>query len=458
MDHMPHSRKKKKFSRSLGILIPVLIVLVAGFLVLDVTVLVRNRKTLQASAAETVTETTETETARQETVAETAAAAQQAVQTQAAKTEAVKATERAAATTRSAEDQADEEAEKILASMSAEEKVAQLFFVMPEQLTGQKGVTAAGPATESALKQYPVGGIVYFENNVVSPEQLSAMTGNTMAFSRKYEKIPLFIGMDEEGGKVTRIASNAAFGISLPDATTAETGASGDPEKAHALGRTIGSYLKKYGINIDFAPDADVLSNPENKVIGTRSFGSDPELVWSMASAMARGLEEEGIVPAYKHFPGHGATKGDTHAGFAYTDKTVDELMKDELVPFRKAAENNEPVIMVSHISLTALGKDSLPASLSPDIVDGILRKKLGYDGLVITDAMVMGAVTRLYSSGEAAVRAVEAGIDMILMPADFHTAYAGVLDAVNSGRISSERLDRSVRRILRVKCSRGIR
>lgn len=345
----------------------------------------------------------------------------------------------------------DERMEEILSSMTDEEKAAQLFIILPEDLTGVGTAVQAGDVTKKALAEYPVGGLIYMENNIRTPEQITKMLANTRQYSLENEKIPIFLGTDEEGGSVTRIAANDLFDVpSFPSMN--KIGAAGNTETAYELGRTIGTYLKTYGFNIDFAPDADVLSNPENKVIGDRSFGSDPETVWNMASGMARGLEDSGIVPVYKHFPGHGATGGDTHKGLASTDKTLDELLGDELIPFQKAAEAGAPAIMTAHISLPSVTGDDTPASLSKSIVTGILRERFGYQGLVMTDAMNMGAVSENYSSKEAAVLAIEAGCDMVMMPSDFHAAYTGVLEAVASGRITEERLNESLRRILRAK------
>ena len=232
----------------------------------------------------------------------------------------------------------------------------------------------------------------------------------------------------------------------------AEIGAVNDAQKAYEVGSAIGGYLSEYGFNMDFAPDADVLTNSANQVIGSRSFGTDAQLVWSMASQVARGLKDRGVQPVYKHFPGHGATLGDTHDGFAYTEKTLDELMEAELVPFANAVKSGENCIMAAHIAAPGVTGDETPASLSYGLITGVLREKLGFDGVVVTDALNMGAIQILYSSGQAAVAAVEAGADLLLMPADFDAAYEAVLQAVQEGKISRERLDLSVRRIGRMK------
>lgn len=345
------------------------------------------------------------------------------------------------------EDLLEEELDRILAAMTTDEKAAQLFIVTPEALTGATSVTQAGNVTLQALKERPVGGLIYFRNNLLSPRQVKELTENTWRYGEETGKLPLILSVDEEGGKVTRIGGREEFDVEVfPD--MAQIGAQGDPQKAYETGVAIGAYLKEYGFTMDFAPDADVLTNKENQVIGSRSFGSDPNLVWEMSSQVARGLRAQGILPVYKHFPGHGATLGDTHEGFAYTDKSLDELMESELVPFIKAAEHNEECIMAAHIAAPKITGDETPASLSYELLTGVLREKLGYDGVIVTDALNMGAIQNLYTSSQAAVMAVEAGADLLLMPADFDAAHQAILEAVEDGRISLERLDQSVRRI----------
>lgn len=345
----------------------------------------------------------------------------------------------------------EERLDRILDGMTTEEKVAQLFIVTPEALTGVDSVTQAGDSTRKALESRPVGGLIYFRNNLQNPEQVRALTENTAYIGREVCSLPLILSVDEEGGKVTRIGGRPGFDVPVfPNMW--EIGAQNDPGKAYEVGSAIGSYLSRYGFNLDFAPNADVLTNPDNQVIGNRSFGSDPELVWSMASQVAKGLKDQGIQPVYKHFPDHGATLGDTHDGFSYTEKTLDQLLEAELVPFANAVKNGESCIMAAHIAAPGVTGDETPASLSHALITGVLREKLGFDGVVVTDALNMGAIQNLYSSGEAAVAAVEAGVDLLLMPADFNAAYEAVLAAVKDGTITQERLDLSVRRIGRMK------
>ena len=348
-------------------------------------------------------------------------------------------------------DDVEQKVESTLASMTLEEKAAQLFFVTPEALTGYAVVTAAGDATRGALGQYPVGGIVYFERNLLNPEQTAQMLENVQRYAEEDMGIPLFLGVDEEGGRVLRVGRVASFGVERIEAM-GKLAESGDERVIYQAGDTIGAYLAELGFNVDFAPDADVLVDVQNQAIGDRSFGTDPDGVASMAWAFAEGLHRNGILAAYKHFPGHGGTKEDSHTGYAYVHKTLEELRQMELIPFQDGCDRGVDFIMVSHISAPEITGDDTPAALSGILVENLLREEMEYEGIIITDAMSMGAITLHYSAEEATLLAIEAGCDMILMPESFQLAYAAVIKAVSEGRISEERIDESVRRILRVK------
>ena len=342
--------------------------------------------------------------------------------------------------------------EELLSSLSLEEKVAQLFVVLPEQLVGNVScVTAAGEATREAINNRPVGGIVYLESNLVSPQQTKTMLQNVQQYSMDRLNLPMFLCVDEEGGQVTRLAGKAGFDLPVYD-NMSVIGSRGDTEQACQMGESIGQYLYDLGFNTDFAPVADVLTNPNNQVVRYRSFGSDPEMVKNMTDAVSRGLASKKILATYKHFPGHGNTAADTHAGYAYSNKTKEELYQCELIPFIQGIEDEVPFIMMGHISLPNIVGDDTSASLSKTIVTDLLIDELGYKGLIITDALNMGAVSQQYSSAQAAVKALNAGVDMLLMPADFNAAYQGVLAAVQSGEISEERIDESVEKILKTK------
>ncbi len=347
----------------------------------------------------------------------------------------------------------EEQIQKILSSMTVEEKAAQLFIVTPEALTGYSSVTQAGEATKTAFQEYPVGGLIFFEGNIVSEQQVTQMLNKQQEFSEERIGLPLFTSVDEEGGKVTRIADNDNFDVpSFPNIS--EIGSGQKTSWAYELGDRIGTYLSRMGFNLDFAPVADVLSNPENTVVKQRSYGSDPQIVSQMVQENLKGLQQHQVFGCVKHFPGHGATKGDTHAGYAYTDKTWEELTDDDIIPFEDSIAWGVKFVMVGHISCPEVTGDDVPASLSPFVIGNLLRSELGYEGIVLTDALNMGAVTDHYTSAQAAVKAILAGNDMILMPLDFKSAYAGILAAIQDGTISQERLDESLTRILRVKLS----
>ena len=343
-----------------------------------------------------------------------------------------------------------------LEAMTLEEKVGQLFMVTPGTLglpqikapmeaLSQEQLTQMENAIREIFAKYPVGGIVQFAADLYSPEQITAYN----ALLQKAAEIPLFLGIDEEGGTVARLANHSAF--DLPQYQSAgAVGASGNPEDALKMGQTIGAYLGEYGFNMDFAPVADVNTNPNNPVIGNRSFSSHCNVAGQMAKAMAEGLEEQGIVPVFKHFPGHGDTAQDSHEEVAYSHKTLEELQACEFIPFSGLTENQ--CVMVGHIALPEVTGDMTPATLSSEIVTGLLREKLGFRGLILTDSMVMEAITDNYSSAEASLLALEAGCQIILQPADFPSAFDGIVEAVEAGTFPEEQLNAVVLQILRFK------
>ena len=349
------------------------------------------------------------------------------------------------------QDTKDTEIDQKLEELTLQEKIAQMFMITPDTLTGVDGTWNPGEVTETAYKERPVGGLIMMENNLVSADQIRTWNDAITGFSKETVGLVPFLSVDEEGGTVARIAGNAAFGIENVG-NMSEIGASGDSQEAYQAGVTIGTYLKDLGFNMDFAPVADVWTNPENTVLQYRSFGSDPKVVSEMVSEAVKGFHSQGICTTVKHFPGHGGTSGDSHEGSVFLNSTKEELEACEFLPFQAAIEEGTEFVMVGHISLPNILNDNTPASLSEEVVTEMLREDLGFDGIVITDAMNMGAIADNYTSAEAAVQAVQAGVDMILMPQDFEDAYQGILSAVNSGTISEDRIDESVRRILEVK------
>lgn len=343
--------------------------------------------------------------------------------------------------------------QEIMEGMTLRQKVGQLFVVRPDALdftqtqeqidnAKEKGVSDLTEQMRTALAEYPVGGVALFGKNIENPDQLRRFTKQL----KTAEEIPLFLAVDEEGGLVARLANSDGF--DLPKYASAS-----ETEDAGEMGRTIGAYLKDYGFQMDFAPVADVNSNPDNPVIGKRAFSDDPQTVRQQAAAMAAGLQESGIMPVYKHFPGHGDTAQDSHTELAVVQKTLEQLQEIEWVPYQK---QKIPAVMVAHVAVPEAGVDG-PASLSYTAVTEWLRGLLGHEGLVITDSLSMSAITNSYSPSEACIMAIEAGVDILLIPNDLREAMDGVEAAVKSGRIPESRINESVCRILTAKQSMGL-
>ncbi len=338
----------------------------------------------------------------------------------------------------------DEIVDEVIAVMPLEDKVAGLFVVTPEAITKVTAAVRAGEGTQKALAQYPVGGLVYFAKNIQSREQLTEMLANT----KKYSKYPIFLAVDEEGGKVARVA-NAGIGAKFDNAQ--KIGAAKDVEAARQAGVGIGTTLAELGFNLDFAPVADV-ANVSGSVMTERSYGSDAATVAGFVTAMMGGLEEQKVTACLKHFPGIGSTTADTHKGLAFTDRTAEQFRAEELTVFQAGIDAGANMIMVGHMSAPALTGNNDPCIFSQELITGILREELGFDGVVITDALNMKAISEYYGADEAAIMALKAGCDMLLMPEDFEKAYKGVLQAVADGVISEERINDSLRRVYRIK------
>lgn len=345
-----------------------------------------------------------------------------------------------------------------LESMTLEQKVAQLFVVTPEQLTGVSQAVVAGSATQRALDDIPVGGLCYFAQNITGDQQLrDFLSGTCDMASCSGAGIAPFLAVDEEGGSlVARVANSGYFDVQrFPN--MAEVGATGDETQAARVGAAIGEYLHEIGFNVDFAPVADVLTNSQNEVIGPRAFSSDPNIAARMVSAEVTAMFDAGIMPCIKHFPGHGDTAGDSHTGDVVSLRSAEEIRACEYKPFQAGIEAGCPFVMAGHIETPNLAADGLPASLSKTMITDELRGRLGFEGVVISDSFVMGAITQRYAPADAAVRFIQAGGDMILMPENLQDAYQGLLEAVGEGVIDESRIDESVIRILEVKKQAGI-
>lgn len=339
----------------------------------------------------------------------------------------------------------EDRAEEILSSLTLRQKVGQLFIIRPDALETSEisdGVTELSDGMADMLEKYPVGGVAMFGKNITSPEQITSFNKALQDAS----EIPLIVSVDEEGGLVARLANSPAFDLPVFE-SAGSIGAEGDVDVVFSMGEEIGSYLKKYGFNMDFAPVADVNTNPENPVIGTRAFSPKADVAAEMAAAMADGLRSTGITPVFKHFPGHGDTAEDSHLGIAVSHKTKSEMEQCEWLPFEEAVEGD--CIMVGHIAVPEVTGDSTPSTMSYEVVTEILKNQLDFSGLIITDSLEMKAVTDSYGAGGAAKTAFLAGCDILLMPENLEEAFGAVMSAVEDGEISEERLDDSVRRIL---------
>ena len=336
-----------------------------------------------------------------------------------------------------------------LAAMTDEEKVGQLLIAGFYE-------TQAGEEARSYIQDCHVGGLILYGRNVESAQQLTDLTNGLKVLAG--DGIPLFLSTDQEGGMVERMPSEIHR---LPNAY--RFGQIVHPEArmdaCFTLGQTLAAECAAFGLNMDFAPVMDIWSNPDNTVIGERAFGSDAGTVTGAANETALGILGGGVIPVAKHFPGHGDTDTDSHVGLPVVDKTREELLEMELLPFQAAIDAGAPAVMVGHILMTQIDPDK-PATLSSEVVTGLLREELGFDGVVFTDDLTMGAITQNYGLGEAAVLAVEAGCDVLLVcheAGSVDEVYAALLDAVDTGRITADRLDQSVRRILTLKQNYGL-
>ena len=344
-----------------------------------------------------------------------------------------------------------------VAAMSTEQKVSQLL------VAGIEG-TQLGQDAVQAVQDYQVGGVILFGRNVESAWQLAELTNGLKDLNGDYT--PLFLCVDQEGGRVDRMPPEVE--------RTPSAWSVGQTLDTEGVGAAYGALLAEecaaFGFNMDFAPSLDIWSNPDNTVIGDRAFGNDWEWTAFFGMSAVESMEEQGgVIPVVKHFPGHGDTSVDSHVALPVVDKSLEELWQSELVPFNMVLNQEDyfgaqagpsaPAVMVAHILLSQVDPD-YPASLSHRVVTGLLRGEMGFDGVVCTDDLTMGAVSNTYGMGEAAVLAVEAGCDLLLVchGADNLTAARdALLEAADSGRLSPERLDESVKRILSLKAEYGL-
>ena len=330
--------------------------------------------------------------------------------------------------------------EEQLKEMSLEEKIGQMLIVSYEG-------TNVTEELFSLLNQVKPGGFILFSNNFSDYEQTQKLITDIKSTS----EIPMFISIDQEGGRVQRIKNLSDQEITIIPPMY-EIGLTRDEDFAYQVGKVIGEELRVFDINMDFAPVLDIYSNPNNTVIGDRSFGTTSDIVSTMAISLASGLQDTGVISVYKHFPGHGDTLEDSHDTLPIVTKTKEELMNFELIPFIQAIENGAEAIMVGHIAVPSITKDNTPATLSKVLIQDLLKDELGFQGLVITDGLNMKSLTNLYSQEEIYINAILAGVDILLMPEFSLNTIEIIKNAVLNGEISEERIDDAVTKILTLK------
>lgn len=338
-------------------------------------------------------------------------------------------------------------AEETLKTMSLREKVYQMFVVMPSAVTNVKKVTSAGETTRMALEKYPVGGLMYDRSNMVSKEQVQTM----LSKSQTYVKIPMILTCDEEGGRVNRLMETVGTTWFGPMLDYQDKG----PDTARSNARAIAEDMTALGFNMDLAPVADVWSNPRNTVIGDRAYSDRFDKAAELIPAAVQGFHDGGAACVLKHFPGHGDTSEDSHYGSVYVYKTLDEIRKEELLPFQAGIDAGADAVMMGHLILTDV--EEVPALFSSRLVNDLLREEMGFQGVVMTDSLQMQAMVDHYGSAEIAVRAVKAGVDVLLCPLKLENAADALIEAVESGELPESRIDESVLRILRLKEANGI-
>ncbi len=353
-------------------------------------------------------------------------------------------------------EEAVEAAAGYMKNMTVEEKAGQLFIVNLELLDQKNGNyyewRRFTKRMKKSLDKYHIGGVILFSRNIAGRKQ----TEKLVTRLQENSSIPLFISVDEEGGDVARIANNKKMGTTVFQ-TMEEIGRTKDASYVYNMGETIGSEISSLGFNVDFAPVADVKTSELNLEIGTRSFGGEPDKVAEFTSAFVKGIQKQNVSATLKHFPGQGSSSGDTHIESVNIDSSIASLRKNDFVPFEAGIAAGADFVMVSHISVSKVTETAQPASMSNLVMDTILRDELGFQGVIITDAMDMASITDNYTSAEAAYVAVSGGADIVLMPLDLEMAYNEIINRINNGSISKERLDASVLRILTVKFMRGI-
>lgn len=337
--------------------------------------------------------------------------------------------------------------EQIISDMTLEEKIGQLFMVAYRKDANGQDILVVSEDISAQIEQYNLGGVILFSENLHTLEQTQTFTSDL----QNSAKIPLFISIDEEGGTVSRLAYSEIEYEKFPSA-----GKITSAQEVERSATVIGETLIELGINVNFAPVADVNTNPSNTVIGNRAYSSDAEIASDMVSIFVNAIEKTGVSSVAKHFPGHGDTNEDSHYGTATVTHNLEHLQTVEFLPFQSAIESDVDFIMVGHITTPNITENDLPATLNPEIID-ILRQDLGYTGVVIADAFDMQAITKNFGTEQSVIMAINAGIDIVLMPNDIVLAYNAVLNAVETEEISIDTINQHVTRIMTLKMQKGL-
>ncbi|MFP4301873.1 MAG: glycoside hydrolase family 3 protein [Spirochaetaceae bacterium] len=346
----------------------------------------------------------------------------------------------------------EQQVERIMRAMSPEERIGQLIFPAIMKDSAGRPISRVTEDVRSLLREVEPGGILLFGPNFTTVEETRAFLSELQGLS----EIPLVFAVDQEGGVVSRLTESSSLPATpIPPAAT--VGAAGSEDLARELGRVVGAELRSLGIVMNLAPVADVNTNPSNPVIRERAYGEDPRRVGRIVAAVVEGMQSEGVAAVLKHFPGHGDTYDDTHHGSATVYHDLQRLRDVEFVPFRSGIEAGARGVMTGHITVPEVLGSEEPATFSPEFLGGLLREELGFDGLVVTDSLSMAALINYYAQDEIVYRALEAGNDILLRPLYARRAYEALLDGVASGRLSQERIDESVRRILQFKFDMGL-
>lgn len=324
--------------------------------------------------------------------------------------------------------------------LSLDEKIGQMLIVYYNG-------TEMDDYLRGVLQKNKPGGFILFSNNITSYDKTLKFINDIQSTA----EIPMFISVDQEGGIVQRFKTldDVNFTAIPP---MLELGKTKDSDLAYDVGKVIAEELRVFGVNVDFAPVIDVLASENSSFIGNRSFGTDKDLVAKMGTSLAKGLSDNGVIPVYKHFPGHGSTVTDSHYDLPVITKTKEELLQSDLYPFKEAIDSGAKIIMIGHLAVPSIAGDDTPASLSKEIITDLLKKEMGYDGLVVTDALNMGALTNNYQEREIYEMAINAGVDLLLMPKNSTSALQLIKESIVRGTITEEQINNSVRKILTLK------